>query len=227
MCWDHISPHYPALFHSCWPSSFPPNSPSSNPHVTLCFFYCSGHVIPRRQHFIVSPSSRAYSLSTTFSVMSPRPWKQFYKSCLGLNSQQSLFLSCWPIVRLLIDWHSQNKKNPLWPRLRTKHMSTGMGLCFCSHQKLVEFPVTSGQFCPCGGAQSRDGTSVSTVACASRGTRQSSLLHSVLPWVQKNKLCVPLDFLLANLISHSFNSSQSVVCMLYMCCFILTFFPGE
>lgn len=26
----------------------------------------------------------------------------------------------------------------------------GMALCFCSCQTLVEFPVTSGQFCPCG-----------------------------------------------------------------------------
>lgn len=73
---------------------FSPNSPSSNPHVTLwVFFYCNGHVIPRRQHFIVSPSSSPYGLSTTFSVMSPRPWKQLCKSCLGLNTQQSLFLS--------------------------------------------------------------------------------------------------------------------------------------
>lgn len=93
MCWDHISPHYPALFHSCWPSSFPQIVLLLTPMLRCGFFYCNGYVIPRRQHFIVSPSSSPYGLSTTFSVMSPRPWKQLCKSCLGLNTQQSLFLS--------------------------------------------------------------------------------------------------------------------------------------
>lgn len=192
----------------------------------LCFYYCNGHVVSRRQHFIASSSSSPYSLSTSSDL----PWslKQLFTL---FRAKHSMVAFSQYVDQLFIDCHPQNKKNPLWPRLRAKHTSMGMALCFHSYQKLVEFPVASGWFFP-GGVLNPEMEHLSPLWPVPPG--EAVIAHfpafcftmcREISYMSHSIFFLPIWFLT---LSFTFTySNQYVVCMLYRFFFPLKFFSGE